>query len=59
MDTDNKEHTFAHDIQELKLELIALRGELKKEKELTTRIGLLLLELKKTVESALTTITKH
>jgi|TARA_R100000963_G_C4540302_1_gene37730 hypothetical protein len=59
MDNDNKGHTLTHDVQELKLEMMALKAELKKEKELTTRIGLLLLELKKTVESALTTITKH
>jgi|TARA_R100000687_G_scaffold53574_1_gene42507 hypothetical protein len=59
MDNNNKDHTLTHDVQELKLEMMALKAELKKEKELTTRIGLLLLELKKTVESALTTITKH
>jgi hypothetical protein len=39
--------------------MAALKAELKKEKELTTRIGLLLMDLKRTVESALTTITKH
>ena len=59
MGNDNKGHTLTHDVQELKLEMMALKAELKKEKELVTRIGLLLLELKKTVESALTTITKH
>jgi len=59
MDNNNKDHTLDRDVQELKLEMIALTAELKKEKELVTRIGLLLLELKKTVESALTTITKH
>ena len=59
MDTDNKEHTFAHDIQELKLELIALRAELKKDKELMTKIGSLLFDLKLKVENALQSITKH
>ncbi len=59
MDNDHKDHTLAHDVQDLKLEISALKAELEKEKELTTRIGLLLMDLKRTVESALTTITKH